>query len=818
MPLATDFNRNQLAQQLPQQCDSDAAREFLEMSMKIQLDKDRWLSTLQDGVLLCNLINTLKPGTISHIGTHPSSLVKMANITLFLQGARELGVASFDLFQTTDLYEARNMGAVVNTLLALAKRHMGTKPASDPTSSLAELENSNFGKRSARRTSISRLFKEGGRAAAAAAAGSGKSINGANNSMREGSYKSDGHRQRRRHVQTIFRQPQNAEGPMKVGKSVEETSRIAEKIEALRRTYRAKTLGQNLTADSGYSTMTIREEDERPGTAMSSFDSSSSSSSSDADDDSIGIDNRCMSQNKEPTNGIPSTSTATTTSSCSSNSMHPPSIVDLHMECHNSSVNIPYLHVKPIPTSSHSTPTPSYADKDTVHNPPPTLRHHLESKSTDDLAEIMFSSSTADDGKQKQNTKVVMVDEHSGTETFFQLGNCIGKGQFGAVHRALNVHTGEIVAIKRIRIENLDVNQEIMKEVELLKDMDNPNIVRYLGSVRDDDYLNIVLEYVENGSLFSTMKAFGSLPEKLVASYTQKILAGLAYLHEHEVAHCDLKAANILSTKNGDVKLTDFGVSLNLRIQQDDMGTPAGTPYWMAPEVIELKGASTKSDIWSLGCTIIELLTGKPPYFGMIAMSALYHIVEDDHPPLPKDISKPLEDFLYGCFQKDPSDRPSARELMQHAWLNPEATCADDRLSDSEEEADDVTSASGISMVEDDDIAMILGYMRTNPMMDLQRVPANNIRRKQIIEHQFVKTSFGKAVTCKVCLVTVKRHAVYCEACALICHEKCRHNAASCRPIYPNVLPKTNRRDSFPPQKHRHHNSKLQKMLASLYL
>lgn len=106
------------------------------------------------------------------------------------------------------------------------------------------------------------------------------------------------------------------------------------------------------------------------------------------------------------------------------------------------------------------------------------------------------------------------------------------------------------------------------------------------------------------------------------------------------MVHCDLKAANILSTKTGDVKLTDFGVSLNLRMMQDELGAPAGTPNWMAPEVIELKGASTKSDIWSLGCTIIELLTGRPPYAGMIAMSALYHIVEDDHPPIPENASK----------------------------------------------------------------------------------------------------------------------------------------------------------------------------------
>ena len=120
--------------------------------------------------------------------------------------------------------------------------------------------------------------------------------------------------------------------------------------------------------------------------------------------------------------------------------------------------------------------------------------------------------------------------------------------------------------------------------------------------------------YAENGSLGQILKAFGKLNERLVASYVVKILEGLHYLHTSDVVHCDLKAANILTTKNGNVKLSDFGVSLNLRAMEREIKDVAGTPNWMAPEVIELKGASTKADIWSLGCTVIELLTGRPPY------------------------------------------------------------------------------------------------------------------------------------------------------------------------------------------------------------
>ena len=120
--------------------------------------------------------------------------------------------------------------------------------------------------------------------------------------------------------------------------------------------------------------------------------------------------------------------------------------------------------------------------------------------------------------------------------------------------------------------------------------------------------------YAENGSLGQTLKAFGKLNERLVANYVVKILEGLHYLHQNDVVHCDLKAANILTTKSGNVKLSDFGVSLNLRAMEREMKDVAGTPNWMAPEVIELKGASPKSDIWSLACTVVELLTGRPPY------------------------------------------------------------------------------------------------------------------------------------------------------------------------------------------------------------
>jgi serine/threonine protein kinase len=176
-----------------------------------------------------------------------------------------------------------------------------------------------------------------------------------------------------------------------------------------------------------------------------------------------------------------------------------------------------------------------------------------------------------------------------------------------------------MVAIKRIRLEGFkeDEIKQLMGEVDLVKSLSHPSIVKYEGMARDPTSLNIVLDLVENVSLGQTLTAFGKLNERLVASYVMKILDGLFYLHKSHVVHCDLKASNILITKTGDVKLSDFGVSLNLRSLRywdEERKGVAASPNWMAPEIIEMKGASYASDIWSLACTVIELLTGRPPY------------------------------------------------------------------------------------------------------------------------------------------------------------------------------------------------------------
>ncbi|KAJ3293586.1 hypothetical protein HK104_004338, partial [Borealophlyctis nickersoniae] len=194
----------------------------------------------------------------------------------------------------------------------------------------------------------------------------------------------------------------------------------------------------------------------------------------------------------------------------------------------------------------------------------------------------------------------------------------------------------------------------------------HPNIVQYTGFLKTKDHLNIIMEYCENGSLSNICKKFGRFPEHLVAVYIAQVLDGLLYLHDQGVIHRDIKGANILTTKNGQVKLADFGIASKVDSSNKAV---VGSPYWMAPEVIELSGATTASDIWSVGCTTIELIAGHPPYYDLAPMSALFRIVQDDHPPIPEGASTMLTDFLVECFQKDCNLRVSAKKLLRHPWI-----------------------------------------------------------------------------------------------------------------------------------------------------
>ncbi|KAL9258940.1 MAP3K epsilon protein kinase 1-like protein [Drosera capensis] len=251
-------------------------------------------------------------------------------------------------------------------------------------------------------------------------------------------------------------------------------------------------------------------------------------------------------------------------------------------------------------------------------------------------------------------------------ENKFILGDEIGKGAYGRVYKGLDLQNGAYVAIKQVSLEN--IGQE---DLNIIMNLNHKNIVKYLGSLKTKSHLHIILEYVENGSLANIIKPakFGPFPEQLVAHYIAQVLEGLVYLHEQGVIHRDIKGANILATKEGLVKLADFGVATKLTEADINTHSVVGTPYWMAPEVIEMSGVCAASDIWSVGCTVIELHTCVPPYYDLQPMPALFRIVQDDHPPIPDWLSSEMSDFLRQCFQKDAKQRPDAKTLLSHPWI-----------------------------------------------------------------------------------------------------------------------------------------------------
>lgn len=259
----------------------------------------------------------------------------------------------------------------------------------------------------------------------------------------------------------------------------------------------------------------------------------------------------------------------------------------------------------------------------------------------------------------------------------YTVGEELGRGAFGQVFKGRDTRSGEAVAIKQLSLGGIpgEALTGIVGEIDLLKGLDHPNIVKYIGSFKTRTHLYIIMEFMEEGALSGIIKPnrFGLFPEPMVAMYIIQVLAGLVYLHGQGVVHRDIKGANILTTREGLVKLADFGVASRLSeiaTEDDPMAIAVvGTPYWMAPEVIELAPVGSAADIWSVGCLALELLTGAPPYFDLQPVSALFRIVRDPVPPLPDSLSLQMRDFLLLCFQKDPAKRPDAQAMRSHPWL-----------------------------------------------------------------------------------------------------------------------------------------------------
>ncbi|PKA55005.1 Mitogen-activated protein kinase kinase kinase YODA [Apostasia shenzhenica] len=267
------------------------------------------------------------------------------------------------------------------------------------------------------------------------------------------------------------------------------------------------------------------------------------------------------------------------------------------------------------------------------------------------------------------------IDNPPSPGSRWKKGKLIGRGTFGHVYVGFNSESGEMCAMKEVTLflddaKSKESAKQLGQEISLLSRLRHQNIVQYYGCEMVDDKLYIYLEYVSGGSIHRLLQEYGQLGEPAIRSYTHQILSGLAYLHAKKTVHRDIKGANILVDPNGRVKLADFGMAKHITGQSCPLSFK-GSPYWMAPEVIKnMNGCNLAVDIWSLGCTVLEMATSKPPWSQYEGIAAMFKIGNSKElPTIPDLLSEEGKDFIKQCLQRDPSRRPTAAELLQHPFV-----------------------------------------------------------------------------------------------------------------------------------------------------
>lgn len=300
---------------------------------------------------------------------------------------------------------------------------------------------------------------------------------------------------------------------------------------------------------------------------------------------------------------------------------------------------------------------------------------------------IRTSSDTCSVGSQKGKSPGQDLEEESELNLRGNLEalDRLGEGASGEVRKARYKPTGMVMAMKTISTSpNPAIHRQILRELSFNRTCHSDHIVRYYGAFLADEDTSIVIcmEHCEAGSLDSIYKRVrlrnGRMGEKILAKIAESGLKGLAYLHERKIIHRDIKPSNILVTRDGQIKLCDFGVSGELI--NSIAGTFTGTSYYMAPERIKGMPYTITSDVWSLGLTVLELASnrfpfppeGEPP-LGPIDL--LSYVISMNVPELKDDPeagikwTKAFRDFLEHCFEKDGNRRYAPVKMLNHPWM-----------------------------------------------------------------------------------------------------------------------------------------------------
>ncbi|XP_057611508.1 mitogen-activated protein kinase kinase kinase 4 isoform X1 [Chionomys nivalis] len=265
----------------------------------------------------------------------------------------------------------------------------------------------------------------------------------------------------------------------------------------------------------------------------------------------------------------------------------------------------------------------------------------------------------------------------------WQRGNKIGEGQYGKVYTCISVDTGELMAMKEIRFQPNDHKtiKETADELKIFEGIKHPNLVRYFGVELHREEMYIFMEYCDEGTLEEVSRL--GLQEHVIRLYSKQITVAINVLHEHGIVHRDIKGANIFLTSSGLIKLGDFGCSVKLKNNTQTMpgevNSTLGTAAYMAPEVITRakgEGHGRAADIWSLGCVVIEMVTGKRPWHEYEHnFQIMYKVGMGHKPPIPERLSPEGKDFLSHCLESDPKMRWTASQLLDHAFVK---VCTDE--------------------------------------------------------------------------------------------------------------------------------------------